>query len=135
MNLIKALRDFNCMEYYYNNECGASDTPYDNRKQYIKILEIKEDNDGDYILKYVYINERGVALRESFWYYDCQTVLQVEFQDGTTLDFIYEGNGSKKNKKLKDTAITIEDFFEQYIANGYEIETESDYIELEDIVL
>ena len=135
MNLIKSLKDFNSLDRYYNNEWGASDTPFTSSNQYIKMLELKEWGD-DYIIKYAYINENGVAVRESYWYYDCQTVLQVEFQDGTKLDFIHEGPDSKRFKKLKDTDITIKDFFAQYIANGYEIETEPYLaIELEDIVL
>lgn len=134
MNLIKSLKDFNSLNRYYNNEIGTADTPFTSSDQYIKMLELKNCA-GDYILKYVYINENGIAVRESYWYYDCQEVLQVEFQDGTTLDFIHEGPDSKQFKKLKDTDITIEDFFNQYIANGYEIESEPDFIELEDIVL
>jgi len=131
MNLIKSLRDFNLMEQYYNNKSGATDIQ---TTRSIKMLELKEWG-GDYILKYAYINENGIAERESYWYYDCQTVLQVEFQDGTKLDFIHKGPGGKRHKKLKDTDITIEDFFNQYIANGYEIESDPDFIELEDIVL
>jgi hypothetical protein len=119
------------MEQYYNNKSGATDIQ---TTRSIKMLELKEWG-GDYILKYAYINENGIAERESYWYYDCQTVLQVEFQDGTKLDFIYKGPGGKRHKKLKDTDITIEDFFNQYIANGYEIESDPDFIELEDIVL
>ena len=131
MNLIKSLRDFHMMEQYYNNESGATDIQ---TTRSIKMLELKEWG-GDYILKYAYINENGIAVSESYWYYDCQTVLQVEFQDGTKLDFIHKGPGGKRHKKLKDTDITIEDFFNQYIANGYEIESDPDFIELEDIVL
>ena len=134
MNLIKSLKDFNSLNRYYNNESGATDTAFTSSDQYIKMLELKNWC-GDYILKYVYIDENGIAVRENYWYYDCQTVLQVEFQDGTILDFIYDGSDSKQFKKLKDTNITIEDFFNQYIANGYEIESEPDFIELEDIVL
>ena len=124
------------LEHYYNNESGATDRPYTGREPcLIKVLALEKWG-GDYIIKYAYINENGVAVRESYWYYDCQTVLQVEFQDGTVLDFIHEDGDSKRFKKLKDTDITIEDFFERYIANGYEIETEPELaIELEDIVL
>ena len=135
MNLIKSLKDFGILEQYYNNESGATDTPFIRDNQYIKMLELKEWC-GDYLFHYVYINEKGVVVRDGYWYYDCQAVLQIEFQDGTKLDFIHEGPGSKRFKKLKDTDITIEDFFAQYIANGYEIESEPDLaIELEDIVL
>ncbi len=135
MNLIKSLKDFNLLEYYYNNVCGAKDTPFTSCKQYIKMLELKEWC-GDYLLNYTYIDENGIAVREGYWYYDCQAVLQIEFQDGTKLDFIHEGPGSKRHKKLKDTDITLEDFFNRYIANGYEIESEPEIpIELDDIVL
>lgn len=136
MNLITTLRDFHMLEHYYNNESGATDRPYTSSEHnFIKMLELKEWC-GDYILKYAYINEKGDKIREGYWYYDCQTVLQIEFQDGTVLDFIHVGPDSKRFKKLKDTDITIEDFFNQYIANGYEIETEPDLaIELDDIVL
>lgn len=136
MNLIKTLRDFHMMEHYYNNESGASDRPYTGREPcLIKVLALEKWG-CDYILKYAYINENGDTVRNGYWYYDCQTVLQIEFQDGTVLDFIHEGGDSKRFKKLKDTDITIEDFFERYIANGYEIETEPELpIELEDIVL
>ena len=131
MNLIKSLRDFHTLDQYHNNESGAYDG---SSTRSIKMLELNEWC-GDYILKYVYINENGTTGSESYWYYDCQTVLQVEFQDGTKLDFIHKGPGGKRHKKLKDTDITIEAFFEQYIANGYEIESDPDFIELEDIVL
>lgn len=134
MNLIKSLKDFNSLEHYYNNESGATDTPFTSSNRYIKMLELKECYDGS-VLKYAYIDEKGIAVRESYWYYDSQIVLQIEFQDGTKLDFIHVGPGSKRHKKLKDTDITIEDFFAQYIANGYEIESEPDFIELEDIIL
>ena len=136
MNLITSLRDFHMMCHYNDNESGATDRPYYNSSDpcLIKIQELKEWY-GDYILAYEYINEKGIAVRNGYWYYDCQAVLQIEFQDGTKLDFIHEGPDSKRFKKLKDTDITIEDFFNQYIANGYEIESEPDFIELEDIVL
>ena len=135
MNLIKSLRGFHMMEHYYNNESGATDRPYTGREPcLIKVLKL-EKWCSDYILKYAYINEKGDTVREDYWYYDCQAVLQVEFQDGTKLDFIHEGPDSKQLKKLKDTDITIEDFFKQYIANGYEIESKPDFIELENIVL
>ena len=133
MNLIKSLRDFAMMYDYNNNKSGAYVTRFA-RNQYIKMLELKKC-DGDYILKYAYIDENDIVIAESYWYYDCQAVLQVEFQDGTKLDFIYVGPDSKHHKKLKGTDITIEEFFDQYIANGYKIETEPDFIELEDIVL
>ena len=123
------------MCHYNDNECGATDRAYASDHHLIKILELKEWC-GDYILKYAYINENGIAVREGYWYYDCQTVLQVEFQDGTILDFIHEGPDSKRFKTLKGTDITIEDFFNRYIANGYEIESEPEIaIELDDIVL
>ena len=136
MNLIKTLRDFNMLEHYYNNESDVTDRPYICREPcLIKVLELKKWC-NDYILEYAYIKENGDTVRKGYWYYDCQTVLQVEFQDGTVLDFIYEGGISERFKKLKDTDITIEDFFERYIANGYEIDTEPELpIELEDIVL
>jgi hypothetical protein len=124
------------MENYYNNESGATDRPYMGSEHcLIKMLELKKWC-NDYILEYAYIKENGDTVRKGYWYYDCQTVLQVEFQDGTVLDFIHVGGDSKRFKKLKDTDITIEDFFARYIANGYEIETEPELpIELEDIVL
>ena len=135
MNLIKVLNDFRSIAEYDNHICQTSDTAYLDG-YLIKMLELKEWC-GDYILKYAYINERGEVARESYWYYDCQTVLQIEFQDGTILDFISESNDRNRNKKLKDIDITIEDFFEQYIANGYEIDFnfDKDYVELDDIVL
>ena len=135
MNFIKTLRDFHMMCHYNDNESGATDRAYASDHHLIKILELKEWC-GDYIIRYAYLNENGVAVREGYWYYDCQAVLQVEFQDGTILDFIHEGPDSKRFKKLKDTDITIEDFFNRYIANGYEIESEPEIpIELDDIVL
>ena len=135
MNLIKALSDFHTIDEYDNDIRGASDTPFTGSHQYIKMLELKELC-GDYILKYAYINENGATVREGYWYYDCQAVLQVELQDGTILDFVHYGSHSKRHKKLKDTDITIEDFFDRYIANGYEIDSEPEIaVELDDIVL
>ena len=51
------------MDDYNNNESGAYVTRFA-RNQYIKMLELKKC-DGDYILKYAYIDENDIVIAES----------------------------------------------------------------------
>ena len=66
------------------------------------------------------------------WQIDFQYTLKIVFTDGTEMVFT---GGPEATDKKNESGVDLVTFLKNYIANGYELQMDQDYIELDDLVL
>ena len=85
-----------------------------------------------HLLKATRVDDQKIYWNDWHWQINFQYALKIEFGDGTIM--VFKG-GSAAKDKVNDDGVDLVTFMQNYIDNNYELPTNDNYIDLDDIII